>query len=481
MRTLHQIEEWQLVIPHSYPIFRKTLEKYLPEAESLRILIVDDIDADGFGSAKIAKSKLSRLFDHCDIYMNTQHGFTDLEKAKKYDLVFILDSSSNLLETYTGLNQVFILDHHEYNHEQKCPDNVCFINSKDTPQLKSISAGMLCYLVFTQFLKDQGIDDDSLFDIACMTLYSDVVPLDDYVQSCLYKFMKMEQYSDLLTCLNIYKDTMNKNTLSYTIIPLINYTRRLGDTITLSLLYGDNEDLAIHRLLNNKKRSKEILDLIDRMGKEHLQHENFTFWDISLLVNNIPQLPVANFKGVYANKIVDKTQKPALVGFTKDNLTQFSVRSPDKDSLSFFSTQEITGGGHKSACGFQCLAEDLDRILELYDTYIKTADKSKRNIIVLNSIDDLQYFNLTYVALYNEFLYSSGGPITFAIQNINTKDITNMDLVRYRFTIGEYSFISYKDLILEGFVDIKITPTLSSYKLGTRKLVTEMTEHIKEV
>ena len=478
MKLLHKIEEWQLVVPQSYTHFRDILEQYIPIAKTTKVLIVDDIDADGFGSAKIAKHKLSQIFPNCEIYINSQHGFLDLPYAKRFDLVFILDSSSNLLETYKVLKQVFILDHHEYDHNQICPDNVCFINSKDTPQLASISAGMLTYLILTQFLLDQGIEDTSLFDVACMTLYSDIVPLDDYVQSCLFQFMKMENHSNLLTSLNIYKDAINRNTLSYTIIPLINYTRRLGDTNTLKLLYSENEELAIRSLMDNRKKSKEILDIIQKMGQIKA-YKNFSYCDITFIVDNLPHLKVSNFKGVHANALFNEFGKTALVGFIKDDRAYFSVRSGEINSLEYFETQQIDGGGHKSACGFSCLATDLNKILEGYDHYLEIATVSKKDIIELNSISDLKLFNLTDIAIYNEFRYSSSSPIIFKINGVNAKDITNIDMVRYRYTIGDFNFISYKPILLDDVVDIEMIPVLSSYKLNTKKLVTTMTKHIK--
>ena len=477
---INKLGDWKLILPLNYEDFRNTLKPFIGDADRTRILIVDDIDFDGFGSAKICKSKLSKIFPKCDIYINDQHGFYDLKKGASYDIVFILDSSSNLVETYKDLKQVFVLDHHEYDKNLICPSNVCFINSNDTPGLESISAGMLTYIVLTQFLYDAGIEDTSLFDIACMTLYSDIVPLDDYVQSCLLHLMTHTEYSNLTTSLNIYKDAINKNTISYTIVPLVNYTRRLGDKNTLNLLYSTNEDLAVRKLLENRETCKNILQMIDKMGNPGFmdeEFENFIYYDISYLVDNIPTLPINMFKGVYANQLSERKGKPVLVGFTIGEEVYFSVRSNGINSLDFFTEYNLSGGGHKPACGFSGLVYELPSILRDYDEYVVGAKIIEDTVIEINSLDDLSRFDLQRLAIYNEFKFSNFKPSKILLKEVDTKMMTNIDLVRYHFSLENHKFISYKEIVTEGYVDIEIVPTLASYLLESKKLIATVTKN----
>ena len=448
--------------------------------------IVDDIDMDGFGSAKIAYSKLKKYFRKCNIYINNQHGFTDIEEAKKYDVILILDSSSNLLPLYKDLGTVFILDHHEYDHNIECPDNVFFINSKDTKELENISAGMLTYLVTSQLREDIGEPDDSMFDIACATLYSDIVPTDDYVQSCLYKLLHMTEFSSLISNLNIYRDNVNHNTLGYTIIPLINYTRRLNDTQTLNLLYEGEEEAAMRKIVQNKSKGKNFLRLIESGGKkgyvlpnkEIIIYNNFVYWDISQLVNRVPQYAIANFKGVYANQLAKTYGKPALVGFNKDGQGSFSVRSPEVDSLAYFSTQScIQGGGHKKACGFTFSTESICNVLSGYDDYLSCTKRIGSTGMEIRRIDDLAYFDLFDIAVLNEFRYSNYSPISFLLKISNTeKSFKNVDKVRGRFTVGIYSFYTYDYIPTEGSIIMEVIPTLSSFEYKSKNLLCRFRE-----
>lgn len=474
LALIKNIEPWKPIIPNGYDRFKSILDSYWGDREFIRILIADDIDTDGFGSAKICYEKLSRLFPNCSIHINNQHGF-DFERTytEDYDIVIIVDSSSSLVESYTDRQQIIILDHHEYDHSLICPPNVLLINSKDTPGLESISAGMLVYLVCTQYLQDRGIADwDNLFDVACMTLYSDLVPVDKYVQECLFHFMKnINNYSKLLTTLNIKHQPINHNTLAFNIIPLINYTRRLNDKATLQLLYKGKEEVAIRSMLENKSTGRYILEIFDTIGEIEVDYTNFTFCNISTAVDFLPQYPAGNFKGVFANKLADKHGKPAIVGFSKNEKTYVSVRSNEIDSLSYFIDKCISGGGHKPACGFEFYEYDVPSILKGYDKYLLTAEHEEDGVIEINDLSELGLFNLWILAALNEFRYSNFPPVLFRINNLKCTDIENIDNIRGAFSIGAYRFSTFDDIPTSGLFSMDIRPIMINYNLQTKILL----------
>lgn len=467
--------EWDIIVPSSYQKVEEVLDYYRLNNNEINILIVDDIDSDGIVSAKITYTKLRKIFPNCKIKVNNQHGLVDLKSCNGYDLIIIVDSSSNLLETYSVLQQkVIIVDHHEYNREQKCPDNVILVNSKDHEELKSISAGMLCYLVFTKYLLHCGIADYSLFDIACMSLYSDIVPVDSYVASCINKLITEKHiYSDLLSTLNIYNEAINMNNLQYNIIPLLNYTRRLGDVSAIKLIYENREDVAINILKENKKTSKILLDIMKQLSNPK-EYKNFVFVDISEILNTTCY-PIQNFKGVYANQLQSEYKKPAIVGFrTKENKSLFSisVRSNDIDSLSYFSKLCESGGGHLSACGFMLDINKLPLILAGYNTYLDDYQYTQlSDIIRLDNYSKLNDLDLLKISIDNEFRYSNMKPIIVEIDNIRQSDIVNVDEIRREFSIGKHRVKIYTNLPTDKNLKIQLKPILESYKTERYKLI----------
>ena len=467
LKSYETLGSWKPILPASYSKMKGILDSFLVNADEVEILIVDDTDTDGFGSTKICYSKLKQLFPNCTIKVNK-------DETKIYDLVIILDSSSSLIETYENLCQIIVIDHHEYNHDLKCPDNVLLINSKDTKGLESISAGMLSYILFSQYLKDHSIKDyDSLFDIACMTLYSDIVPVDDFVQTCLGSLMKMTEFSKTLNALNLYHEPINKNTLSYSIIPLINYTRRLNDSSTLKLLYQGKEEAALNFLLRNKEIGRNIFDVFRDSSDVDTSYKNFVFVDVTFAVENIVMYPLQNFKGVYANRVSDQYNKPAIVGFMKDEKFYFSVRSNNINSLSFFLPRVLDGGGHNSACGFVIDIFKLTVLLKAYDEYLNNCEYDKPNIIEINSIEDLDLFDLAAIAIENEFRYSNYKVTVFKVKSNQAAKIKNVNLNKKTFTIDKYTFKCYnfnREDVEVG--EMTITPTFTSIGVQAITLIT---------
>lgn len=458
----------------------------IKEQPQLSIIIYDDKDNDGLMSAFLIYQLLKYLYpnQNIEVHHNIDHGVLPENLVKTKDLHIIVDSSTNLADQYKTDKEVIIIDHHEIEIDlNTLPNNITVLNSNNFKGLENVSAGAFCYLITQTYILMHQLDYPDYVSIAALTCYSDIVPIDNTVAGIIIGMLENEEHGHLLDALNIYHVPLTKTVMQYYISPLINYTRRLQDTNTITSLVEDVVfDCTIKKLMDNKKTSKDILKLLDSNLSTCLkQFKNFIFVDITSCTEFIPY-PVGNFKGIYCNQIQDRYGVPCITGFLDEKgFFNISVRSSFINSLAFFQGLKnfeqlhVTGGGHKPACGFKFPYEELEEILDRYDTYLATStrDKNLYELEKIEDIEDLDSEELLNVAIANEYCFSNKKPYAYYLEDFDGSDISRTDGYG-GFLIGDYLCRTYDALGCTQ--DVVIIPTLVSYKLKKYELVIKIVE-----
>ena len=415
------------ILPKEYEKIKQLLDYH--KNKDSKVLIIDDKDFDGTSCLVCCYNKLLTVWNtktNLKIYNNHRHGVNETVlascSADSYDLVIILDSSTNLVELYkSNVTDYLVIDHHEPDMDiQNCtPDNVISCNSKLTKGLESISAGMLTWLIFSEYTQDFGD-----YEWAATSLYSDIVPVDEVVADHIIQYF----YGDLTKKQNFIgtqlEDT-SKTKLQWGAIPLINYSRRLEDDHTINLLVKGYDDYVLEYMEKNRQVGKDIMKAMTYYRKIDQSFNNFVCCDVSE-INDFITEPVENFIGLFCNRLVSQYKKPAITFLKESEDTiRFSVRSNHINSLDFFSKDNrVDGGGHQNACGFTVNIEDFKNVMQGYEEYLNPVNGQVQYVLLedILPVDDVSYLTeelMKDIALYNEFAYSSTIPkIIVQVSNV---------------------------------------------------------------
>lgn len=419
------------ILPREYEKIKQLLDYH--KNKDSKVLIIDDKDFDGTSCLICCYNKLLKVWNtktNLKIYNNHRHGVNEAVltscSADSYDLVIILDSSTNLVDLYKSETTDFlIIDHHKPDTDIKNPDNVINCNSKFTKGLESISAGMLTWLVFSEYTQDF-----SDYEWAATSLYSDIVPVDEVVADHLIQYFYGD-YNTKQDFLGTGIREMNKTKLQWGSIPLINYSRRLEDDHTINLLVKGYDDFVLEYMEKNRQVGKEIVRAMTYYRKIEDCYNNFICCDVSE-INDFITEPLENFIGLFCNKLVSKYKKPTITYLKEsDDTIRFSVRSNHINSLDYFSKDiRVSGGGHPNACGFTVDIDNFKDVMKGYDEYLAPVNGQVQYVILedILPVDNVSYLTdelMKEIALYNEFAYSSTIPkIVIQIANINSSLIT---------------------------------------------------------
>ena len=469
------------IVPKEFDLIEKMLDEYLDTP--CKIAILDDIDFDGVSASIMVKYHLSHTHPNAlvRIFNNYKHGVDEewLERLSTFDLLIIVDSSTNEMVDLKFPIPTLILDHHElqYTEDKYYKNNVLFCNSKLTPQLENISAGMLCYLVFSEYAKKKKkalYGDRSLFDLAVSSLYSDIVPVDNYVKSIIQEFLNYEYSSVYLSEMNPFSNPILKSFILFNFVPTINCTRRLEDNASLqTYLEPSLINFVRPKMIKNKSIMADLINTMASQSKLLDSKDLIDVYDITDIIHNT-HLPAKNFKGVFANKIATRN-KGVIVGYFNDNnLFEFSLRTPSKNALDFLQKKQkelnnpsIVGGGHKSACGFKMPYPILKDMLNDFN---KTLSKNtiEEKYLHIEDISEIERIKeIPDIAIYNEFAFSNIMPIKMYMRDLYYEPFSNKDHPKLQ-AYGKKFILSKGNVSITMFKkpnigdNIIITPVLTS-------------------
>ena len=384
-----------------------------------KICLVDDIDCDGLSSLIIMYRTLERLGYNVSIRYNTKHGITgeELVEFKEYDLLILLDSSTNECDNYSSFKgDILIIDHHEIKSGLRPSSITLLCNSKNTNGLENISAGFLTYSI-CKFLGDKmSIDTSDLAAYGIMSIYSDIVPVDPYVKNIIDYNMSTNFETDLLRY-SKYNQRLTRTAYQMDIVPKFNYTRRLGDLITIDKVVAlGYRDVTHAKLADNRMKAKEIVNVLSLSkvptSLYHEGNETLRYLDISDAKNILTNIPIANFKGLLCNREKGIHELNSVVCGINDgegNIS-ISIRS-DSEVLKVAEKFFITGGGHYKACGGVVKQENLGAMLK----ELSKLEPSNKDEIVDMDWSNLEKDILLQYAIYNEYAFSNITPYTIRL------------------------------------------------------------------
>ena len=458
-------QKLNLIYPQEQEKICEMLDKH--KTKNSKILLIDDIDCDGTVSLLISYRTLDRLgFEHVQMMHNTKHGITgtEIQEMQQYDLIIILDSSTNECEEYLNLkSDVIVIDHHTPKDNLEVPDKIILCNSKNTEGLENISAGFLTYTVMHGYSKANNVDISDLFAYGVMSIYSDIVPVDDYIKDIISHNL-LNQNSELVKY-STYDSILDRSSLTMEIIPKLNFSRRLDCNTVLSKFISLPFSQSINdELISNREKGREIIKMLSlhaMMSSRKLTKdgkENLRYVDISKTANEYITLPIKNFKGLLCNNQKNTYGVNTMVCSVQDivpEVCSISVRS-DSQVLPIVLKYIEEGGGHQSACGGKILKSNLAELL-----------------MALNECDDKMPEDLYYrdwKDLTHDELFEFGLDNEFAFSNIRKKQI----VLPYNeiFEIPQRE-IYYNDMRIKKFSevqkgkDVKLTPTVVGNPAGT--------------
>ncbi len=149
----------------------KFSEKFLKRINDSRkeILLVSHFDTDGITSAAILLRTLQRLDIKFSVKILKSLEKKFIDSLPKDKIILFSDLASNSLEYLeaTGIENIFIIDHHEVS--QKIPKNVELLNPMLLDNKEKISSSGLTYL----FSKSLGNQDKDLAKLAVLGMIGD--------------------------------------------------------------------------------------------------------------------------------------------------------------------------------------------------------------------------------------------------------------------------------------------------------------------
>lgn len=388
------------------------------------IVVHCDVDMDGFGCGYIIKKFLNHIYSGNSLYVankEKEHGISrrqvEFFNKYKFDLVIIVDSSSNCLEYIKDIkHDVLVIDHHEIlvdettgltndgehsfvivnnmlnnfdNH--KLEEFITMNNPNSTAVIEPFNAEprMSCGLVVYELLRvyqeafniPNIIENLMLYQWAGVTLFTDAIQLLNdrnqwYITNTVHSQYTEPTLLELCKRLNKYNVRLTKTIIQYSLAPKINKAIRAGES-----------GAALEIVLSDPSR---ICDLDAFKEKQTLAIESgIQLADIkdSYILCDITGSGIStNYTGVIAGKLCDTNEKNTVV-FTVDNngiaKGSFRGRFNDTDYREVFDTFSDTsfGQGHKQAFGFISKLSELDDIMKK----LVTIEKSEAGKVYLTA------------------------------------------------------------------------------------------------
>lgn len=462
------------------------------------IVLSYDPDADGLTSTSIMYRHLKKYTDNVEyIYgeRNDGHGITEqvktefnldiegnvkrlklnqsnVEKVRNADLLILIDSSSNDVETCKNIAQagidIIILDHHAIEKENPY---VLLVNPQQEgcmyPNKYLSGAGVVFKTI--QVMEDTlgKVDPFQYMDLVAVGMYSDIMRIDVLEN----RFMIMHGLRNLKNAglirilkggkVDIFK--INCNAIGFTIAPLLNGSARMDNIkLAIDILLEDDDSilkpirLKMERLNNERKILQK--ELADMYAKNVDSNKKVLFV--------LDEQSSKGFNGLIAQNLSDHYKRPAIVGRLHQGTASGSFRSVGKLDFKKFLIESgfvEEAMGHPSAGGFTVKEENLEALKEYIDENLPEIE-NKEPFALYDLEIDVKEIN-EYVGLMEQFnlLVGNGFPkIVLKVNNITIEEVLcigktqetvkiktfdNLELIKFKVSEKYASELSYFDSI----------------------------------
>lgn len=358
--------------PFPETVFLSVVKILYEAAKSkVKVMICGDYDCDGICSATIMKMLLNKMKILSGYYL--PHRFNDgygtskeiiiAAYKKGYRIVVMIDngvSNFEAIELAKSLQmKVIIIDHHQISQILNVD---CLIH----PDILDNHFNSMCAsgLVYTLALS-MGLADEYMLVLAMIGTIGDVMPVLGQNRAIISEGLIAINKYHFTTIEQLTKQTIKnwrKDDIAFKIVPCFNCLSRLCDLIDVNsmikyLLYDKNIDLYSY--------SKRIIDLNNqRKQMSNNQYQlALNYIDDSQIFIAYHQEFHPGIIGIIAGKVASEFNRLSFVLAKKDNEWVGSCRSVDQIDIYevLIQTSDYLRhyGGHKLACGFSVLDENL--------------------------------------------------------------------------------------------------------------------------
>ena len=376
-----------------------------------KIGIVVDGDADGFASAALLYKALYDLSgDNVHLYTAgvKSHGLSPIFEGlvnENFDVIITPDSSSNddfFHEKFKKLGtDIIVLDHHIIdNNEEALESPAIIVNNQnnDNSDTNENYVGVGMVYLFLRYMNEKNGDMDldsflPLFALGQITDMSDIS--DPEIKAQVDKGLSL--FKEHLLFQQFVGDiTPSSHKVSFEIAPKINAVARVGSLEDrYNLLYAlaetldENETDVFVKNRKNKvtgemeshpvtltKYQQEHDALLkikgkqDRLVKKVVENlEYISHKEDGLVIAKIENDTPSSITGLLANRIISKTQTPAMVikEFGKDSGSYIgSMRCPKNFEFRTWlnETGFVLSSGHEQAAGVEGYFDNIESLLE---------------------------------------------------------------------------------------------------------------------
>lgn len=490
-----------------------------------KILIIVDPDADGFTSSSMLYQVLLDIKENynsqseLDIFIqpDKQHGLTesvmDYIMESQPDLLLVPDAGSNdidelLMLSTSGYNTI-VIDHHELEKEELIDliENTTIINNQRRNENTKVNkhltgVGMVYKFVeglyhYLNSSETKLKDIESYLDLFAIGQIGDASDIsDNEIRYNMFKGLNNVNNSLLNSTLkikNISRNGLTPQDMSFSIIPMINATTRIGNkNERYSLFKGltidkNKDDLVIKnkRKLNKETRKYEYIDfeipisesIAEDIIKVKTRQDALVKKEIAkldgsidtnqpILVYKTDKIEDGSITGLVAMKLSKKYEKPCFVLLhDKDkNIWSGSARGIDNILDSFKDWCNDTklfnyAQGHAQAFGVEITDDNLNKLGEL----IKVSDIKKSDTILVDKKyeNDISCNDVNLAIDYKKIIGGKVSPILLGFENIkiNRTDII-IKKTMIEFKIGSVHFVMWgvpdeiKSLLEVGFSEL---------------------------
>ena len=384
--------------------------------EEKSILIIVDSDVDGFTSAAIIYTYITKNFPNAKVnyrlHSGKQHGLEDhIEDLVEEDwgLVICPDSSSNDIEYHDRLKYpVLVLDHHELDCEVS--DNAIIINNQTSPNYwnKDLTGAGIAFQ-FCKYLDDftNELGADTLIDLAALGICGDMGSMlsleNRYICYTGFRDVRNPFFKAVLDKQSYSTGgKVNPMTVAFYVVPMINAMIRTGTMEEKTRLFeafihgnelipsgkrgakGALERAAVEsvrectnaRSHQNKILDKNVEKFEARIAKYGLLDNRILF----VRLEDYDELP-SELNGLLAMKLAAKYKKPTIVArLNPEGYDKGSIRNVNNCVLTDLKQFLTDSGyfeyvqGHANAAGCSIADKDLRAFHEYANKALKDID-----------------------------------------------------------------------------------------------------------
>lgn len=446
-----------------------------------KIVLSYDPDADGISANTVMRKYLGNYTDNVDyIYgeRNYGHGITEqikckgldkekdakrlelsesnIKKIADCDLLILIDSSSNDVETCKNIVKHFgcdiiILDHHEIEKENP---HVLLVNPQqdgdEYPNKQLSGAGVVFKTI--QVMEDTlgEVDPFYYMDLVAVGMYGDMMNVDVLENRFMIMYgLRNINNAGLKRIIKGGKvSKMDCNAIGFTIAPLLNGVARMDEIkLAIDILMEDNDDickklrLKMQKLNDSRKlRQKEIVE-------QYASKVDSNQKALIVLDDNSSK----GFNGIVAQQLSERYKRPAIVGRLHKGTASGSFRSFNDFDMKTFLTESgllVEAMGHPQAGGFEVEEVNLEKLIQYIEKELpELADKEPYILYdieikpdeVEECVNTIERFNMVTGKGFNKIIVRINGLsvkeqlcIGKTQETVKIKTFDEVELIKFR-------------------------------------------------